>query len=144
MSLREASAAIGAKALGADARFLSVSTDSRTLSRGALFVALRGERFDGHHFLDAARERGAAAAMVVGIEIDGRARALLSWWSRRILAPWAAWRRAGGRASTFSDRKNGGSAAKVGEGDDSGDTARHFGEARVLATRQPPTTSACR
>jgi UDP-N-acetylmuramoyl-tripeptide--D-alanyl-D-alanine ligase len=64
MSLREASAAIGAKALGTDARFLSVSTDSRSLSRGALFVALRGERFDGHRFLDAARERGAAAAMV--------------------------------------------------------------------------------
>src|SRR5215471_4006505 len=63
MSLREASAAIGAKAQG-DARFLSVSTDTRTLARGALFVALRGERFDGHQFLTAARERGAAAAMV--------------------------------------------------------------------------------
>jgi UDP-N-acetylmuramoyl-tripeptide--D-alanyl-D-alanine ligase len=63
MSLREASAAIGAKAQG-DARFVSVSTDSRTLARGALFVALRGERFDGHRFLEAARERGAAAAMV--------------------------------------------------------------------------------
>jgi UDP-N-acetylmuramoyl-tripeptide--D-alanyl-D-alanine ligase len=64
MSLREASAALGAKAVGGDARFLSVSTDSRTLSRGALFVALRGERFDGHRFLSAAKERGAAAAMV--------------------------------------------------------------------------------
>src|SRR5262249_14739042 len=30
----------------------------------ALFVALRGERFDGHRFLEAARGRGAAAAMV--------------------------------------------------------------------------------
>jgi UDP-N-acetylmuramoyl-tripeptide--D-alanyl-D-alanine ligase len=64
MSLREASAAIGAKAVGGDIRFSSVSTDSRTIARGALFVALRGERFDGHRFLDAARERGAAAAMV--------------------------------------------------------------------------------
>jgi len=63
MSLHEASAAIGAMALG-DARFLSVSTDTRTLARGALFVALRGERFDGHRFLDAAKNRGAAAAMV--------------------------------------------------------------------------------
>ena len=63
MSLHEASAAIGAKALG-EARFLSVSTDTRTLARGALFVALRGERFDGHRFLDAAKNRGAAAAMV--------------------------------------------------------------------------------
>jgi UDP-N-acetylmuramoyl-tripeptide--D-alanyl-D-alanine ligase len=64
MSLREASAATGAKAVGSDARFLSVSTDSRTLSRGALFVALRGERLDGHRFVDAARKRGAIAAMV--------------------------------------------------------------------------------
>ena len=64
MSLREASAAIGAKVLGGDARFASVSTDSRTLARGALFVALRGERLDGHRFLEAARDRGAAAAMV--------------------------------------------------------------------------------
>ena len=63
MSLREISAAIGARAQG-DARFSSVSTDSRTLARGALFVALRGARFDGHRFLDAALERGAAAAMV--------------------------------------------------------------------------------
>jgi len=64
MSLRKASAAIGAKAVGVDASFSSVSTDSRTVGPGALFVALRGERFDGHRFLDAARERGAAAAMV--------------------------------------------------------------------------------
>src|SRR5262249_12650152 len=64
MSLRAASAASGAKAIGEDVRFLSVSTDSRTLERGALFVALRGERFDGHGFLGAAGERGAAAAMV--------------------------------------------------------------------------------
>jgi UDP-N-acetylmuramoyl-tripeptide--D-alanyl-D-alanine ligase len=64
MSLREASAAIGAKALGGEVRFSAVSTDTRTLARGALFVALRGERFDGHRFLDAARARGAAAAMV--------------------------------------------------------------------------------
>ena len=64
MSLLEASAATGAKALGEDVRFSAVSTDSRRLSRGALFVALRGERFDGHRFLDAVRESGAAAAMV--------------------------------------------------------------------------------
>jgi UDP-N-acetylmuramoyl-tripeptide--D-alanyl-D-alanine ligase len=64
MSLREAAAATGARALGEDIRISAVSTDSRTLSRGSLFVALRGERFDGHRFLDAARQGGAAAAMV--------------------------------------------------------------------------------
>ena len=49
---------------GSDARFAGVSTDSRAIGRGELFVALRGERFDGHDFLAAAAARGAAAAMV--------------------------------------------------------------------------------
>jgi UDP-N-acetylmuramoyl-tripeptide--D-alanyl-D-alanine ligase len=64
MSLCEAATAIGADARGRDVLFESVSTDSRTLARNALFVALRGDRFDGHRFIGAARERGAAAAMV--------------------------------------------------------------------------------
>ena len=41
-----------------------VSTDTRTLARGALFVALRGDRFDAHDFLEEAARRGAAAAVV--------------------------------------------------------------------------------
>ncbi|MFT0534220.1 bifunctional UDP-N-acetylmuramoyl-L-alanyl-D-glutamate--2,6-diaminopimelate ligase MurE/UDP-N-acetylmuramoyl-tripeptide--D-alanyl-D-alanine ligase MurF [Castellaniella hirudinis] len=41
-----------------------LSTDSRQLSAGALFLALRGERFDGHDYLDAARQAGARAAIV--------------------------------------------------------------------------------
>ena len=42
----------------------SVSTDTRTLEPGALFVALRGENHDGHNYIAAARERGAAALLV--------------------------------------------------------------------------------
>ena len=64
MSLAEAANAIGARFHGTDVRFSSVATDSRTLASGALFVALRGERFDGHAFIGAARGRGAVAAMV--------------------------------------------------------------------------------
>ena len=64
MSLREAATAIGARLVGEDVRFESVSTDSRTLERGALFVALRGERFDGRRFIGVAKNRGAAAAIV--------------------------------------------------------------------------------
>ena len=41
-----------------------VSTDSRTLQTGDLFVPLRGENFDGHKFIEQAVERGAAGAMV--------------------------------------------------------------------------------
>jgi UDP-N-acetylmuramoyl-tripeptide--D-alanyl-D-alanine ligase len=64
MSLREAATAIGARLIGEDVRFDSVSTDSRSLQPGALFVALSGERFDGHRFIGAAKEHGAAAAIV--------------------------------------------------------------------------------
>ena len=41
-----------------------VSTDSRTLQPGDLFVPLRGENFDGHKFVEQASERGALGAMV--------------------------------------------------------------------------------
>ena len=47
-----------------DGRFESVSTDTRSLKRGALFVALVGEKFDGHKFLEEARERGTLGAVV--------------------------------------------------------------------------------
>src|SRR5438093_5187966 len=40
-----------------------ISTDSRTLKRGQLFVALRGENFDGHNFVEATARKGAAGAM---------------------------------------------------------------------------------
>ncbi|MCL4800678.1 MAG: UDP-N-acetylmuramoyl-tripeptide--D-alanyl-D-alanine ligase [Burkholderiales bacterium] len=64
MTVAEAARAIGARVAGADARFTAVSTDTRTLEPGALFVALRGERFDGHDYLATARSAGAAAALV--------------------------------------------------------------------------------
>lgn len=54
----------GGEMVGQACDFGSVSTDSRTLDRGALFVALTGPSFDGHDFVSAAAERGAAAALV--------------------------------------------------------------------------------
>jgi len=50
--------------LGSDVAVSAVDIDSRACADGALFVALRGERVDGHDFLSQARERGAAAALV--------------------------------------------------------------------------------
>ena len=44
--------------------YAGVSTDTRTLEPGELFVALRGERFDGTEFVAAAQEAGAAGAVV--------------------------------------------------------------------------------
>jgi UDP-N-acetylmuramoyl-tripeptide--D-alanyl-D-alanine ligase len=49
---------------GEDARFTRVATDTRALAPGDLFVALKGERFDGHEFLEQARAAGAAGALV--------------------------------------------------------------------------------
>ncbi|MDH3290067.1 MAG: UDP-N-acetylmuramoyl-tripeptide--D-alanyl-D-alanine ligase [Gemmatimonadota bacterium] len=45
-------------------QFSGIGTDTRTLAAGALFVALVGERFDGHRFLDAALAAGATGAVV--------------------------------------------------------------------------------
>src|SRR2546430_10769379 len=44
--------------------FTGVSTDTRGLTGGELFVALKGERFDAHDFLAQAEARGAAGAVV--------------------------------------------------------------------------------
>jgi UDP-N-acetylmuramoyl-tripeptide--D-alanyl-D-alanine ligase len=73
MSVGELARAVRAREVRGDARvtFASVSTDTRSLESGALFVALRGEHFDAHEFVAAARERGAAAAVVErGLDID--------------------------------------------------------------------------
>ena len=50
--------------LGTDATISSVSTDTRALRPGALYVALRGERVDGHDLAAQAAEAGAAALLV--------------------------------------------------------------------------------
>src|SRR5436853_6352327 len=41
-----------------------ISTDSRTIKMGELFVALRGENFDGHRFIEEVAKTGAAGAIV--------------------------------------------------------------------------------
>ena len=46
------------------AAFVGVSTDSRSIGAGELFIALKGENFDGHDYVATALSRGAVAAMV--------------------------------------------------------------------------------
>ena len=48
----------------ADLTFERISTDTRTVAPGDLFVALRGETFDGHDFVGQARARGARGVVV--------------------------------------------------------------------------------
>ena len=64
MSMHEAAQAIGASVQGADVGFTGVSTDSRSIATGELFVALKGENFDGHAYVGEVLGRGAAGAVV--------------------------------------------------------------------------------
>lgn len=57
LELSPSSAAVGAG-------YAAISTDTRSLAPGALYVALRGERFDAHDFLSGAAKAGAGAAVV--------------------------------------------------------------------------------
>jgi UDP-N-acetylmuramoyl-tripeptide--D-alanyl-D-alanine ligase len=64
MDTATAAKLVAGRRLGANAMFRHVTTDSRRLRTGDLFVALAGERFDGHDFVAAALAGGASAAMV--------------------------------------------------------------------------------
>src|SRR3954470_23396380 len=62
--LSELARIAGGQLVGGDTAFSSVSTDTRALKQDALFVALSGPNFDGHEFVAAAQECGAAGALV--------------------------------------------------------------------------------
>ncbi len=64
MTLAELEAPLQGQLIGADREFLGVTTDSRALQVGDLFVALQGENFDGHDFLGRVAAAGAVAALV--------------------------------------------------------------------------------
>lgn len=50
--------------VGNERVFTQVDTDTRAIRQDSLFVALKGEKFDGHDFVGKAREQGAAGAIV--------------------------------------------------------------------------------
>ncbi len=52
------------KLLGPDVDYSGLSLDSRNIKPRELFIAIRGEKFDGHHFIELAKHSGAAAAIV--------------------------------------------------------------------------------
>ena len=64
LSLSELTTPLRGTLCGVDAQFSRVSTDSRSLRPGELFVALQGESFDGHNYLSQVAQAGAAAALV--------------------------------------------------------------------------------
>ena len=98
LQLAEAATVLDARRITADVRFRGVSTDSRDLQEGNLFVALQGPNFDGHDYVETAREQGAAAAAVSRaldtalplIEVDDTRQALgqlAAWWRSQFTLP---------------------------------------------------------
>jgi len=77
---------LGTPSVDSSEVFASISTDTRSLHEGDLFVALVGERFDGHDYLEEARLRGAKGAVVrhatprihglIGYEVEDTTEAL--------------------------------------------------------------------
>lgn len=64
LNLREIIAAVrGSFGYPADIEITSISTDTRTIEKNSLFIALKGEKFDGHDFAVKAMELGAAAVV---------------------------------------------------------------------------------
>jgi UDP-N-acetylmuramoyl-tripeptide--D-alanyl-D-alanine ligase len=101
MQLSEAAQALKARLFGDDVVFRGVSTDTRTLSEGNLFVALRGPNFDGHNYIEQARRRGAVAAAVSHVAPDSMPQlqvedtrlalgALATHWRRQFTLPLVA------------------------------------------------------
>ncbi|HQR59771.1 MAG TPA: UDP-N-acetylmuramoyl-tripeptide--D-alanyl-D-alanine ligase [Methylophilaceae bacterium] len=64
MRLSEAAKATHGRLVGDDVTFQAVTTDSRKVQTGDLFVALKGEHFDGHDFVVPCLAQGAVAAVV--------------------------------------------------------------------------------
>lgn len=60
---KEIAEVTGGKLAGSDVEVSGVSTDTRTIEKGALFVAVKGERFDGNDYIDQAAHNGASAAI---------------------------------------------------------------------------------
>ncbi len=68
LTLREIAQKLGT-VCPVDAEITEISTDTRKLPEGCLFLALRGKKFDGHHFVRQALESGAVAA-VTDVQIE--------------------------------------------------------------------------
>lgn len=64
LTLSRIAKAVGGRLSGYDCIVTSVSTDSRDIPKGCLFICLEGEKFDGHDFVSQAAQNGAAAVLV--------------------------------------------------------------------------------
>jgi UDP-N-acetylmuramoyl-tripeptide--D-alanyl-D-alanine ligase len=69
LKLTDIAAIVDGQLVGEDMCITDVTTDTRAIEPGALFIALVGERFDAHDFAEQAAEKG-AAALIVERELD--------------------------------------------------------------------------
>jgi UDP-N-acetylmuramoyl-tripeptide--D-alanyl-D-alanine ligase len=134
MDTAAAARAVAGRVVGDHVTFSRVITDSRQLEHGDLFVALKGEHFDGHDFAAGALAQGAAAAMVnearassltgnlvVVRDSLSALGALAADWRRRFSIPVVAIVGSNGKTTVKE------MLASI--------LRMHFGEAHVLATR---------
>ena len=63
LSTEQAAAFCGGRLLGKNVSITYITTDSRAVKEGCLFVAIKGEKFDGHDFIEKAWENGASAVL---------------------------------------------------------------------------------
>ncbi|MBR1821030.1 MAG: UDP-N-acetylmuramoyl-tripeptide--D-alanyl-D-alanine ligase [Clostridia bacterium] len=95
--LGDAVRAIGGRYFGdddaLDRAITSVTSDSRTAGPGALFVAFKGSRVDGHDFMSGCVERGAAACVCEREPAEGERPAIQVDSSLRAIGALAAWHR---------------------------------------------------
>jgi UDP-N-acetylmuramoyl-tripeptide--D-alanyl-D-alanine ligase len=77
LDLISAAQALGARLVGGNAEFMRVTTDSRDIRQGDLFVGIRGKRFDGQAFAAQAIAGGAVAAVVSDVPRNAGAGARL-------------------------------------------------------------------
>ena len=61
--LSDIATAVQGRLIGAERTIEAVSIDSRTLQSGDLYIAIKGENFDGHDFIDMAVRAGASAVI---------------------------------------------------------------------------------
>lgn len=90
VSLSELAEVFGARLIGQDMPVSAVSTDTRNIEPGALFVALKGERFDAHDFIAQAVSAG-AGALLVEKPVSADVPQLLAADSKKALGQLGAW-----------------------------------------------------
>lgn len=98
MMLSEIAKALNGKMIGEDVNIVSVGTDSRRIAKGQLFVAIKGEHFDGNAFASEAIAQGAAAVLISDANSDAKPSVLVEntrialgelahYWRKRMSLP---------------------------------------------------------